>query len=63
MEKRKKIMCEYEGCQKEAQYALYRFYPDFTKKWVNVCDIHDRRVAQEGRRLRAASEVAWKEVR
>ena len=63
MTKREKKMCEYEGCGKEAKYALYRLYPDFTKKWVNVCDLHDRRVAQESRRLRAGAEATWKEVR
>ena len=37
------MKCEYEGCHLKAKYALYRF-DKTTKKWVNVCDEHDREI-------------------
>ena len=65
MEKREKTMCQYEGCLREAKYALYRLYPNFTKKWINVCVGHEKDVAREAQRLKSASkpDAVWKEVR
>ena len=65
MRKKEKTMCQYEGCLREAKYALYRFYPNFTKKWINVCDRHDKDIAQEAQGLRFASkpDAVWKEVK
>ena len=44
--------CEYEDCGREAHFALYQFKNNFTKKWVNVCDKHDRFIAEANSQLR-----------
>ena len=37
--------CEYDGCTNDAKYALFRLYPNLTKKWGHFCDEHDEMVA------------------
>ena len=46
------IKCEYPGCDEEAQYALFQLFDNFTKKWVQLCDLHDRLIASRSRRLK-----------
>ena len=50
---RVKPRCEFEGCQKEAHFALYWLNEDFTKTWMNLCDFHDKLISQKSQRLRA----------
>jgi len=57
-------ICKYEGCDRPARYALYRLYPDFTKKWVNVCSVHDKIVAHNSKELKDEyPEVKFREVK
>lgn len=44
--------CEYEDCNQEAHFALYQFKKNFTKKWVNVYDEHDKLIASANSQLR-----------
>ena len=32
-----KKLCEVEGCDNTAKYALYKTVPDGKKQWLNVC--------------------------
>ena len=42
-----KGQCEIGGCQKPAKYALYKLYPDGTKRWLHVCEKHEGEIGQE----------------
>jgi len=48
-----KMNCDFVGCGLKAKFALYQLLPDFTKRWLNVCDRHDRIIAEENAKLRA----------
>ncbi len=39
------MKCEYNDCQNEAKFDLYELKENFTKKWIHVCDFHDKLVA------------------
>ena len=47
MMKEEHKQCEYDGCSRAGPFALYLTYPGGTKHWINVCDQHERVVAQE----------------
>ena len=55
-------MCEYEGCDKEAIYALYELR-DITKIWRHYCKRHDELIAQRNAQLKKEYPNAnWREV-
>ena len=37
--------CEYEGCIRDAKFALFRLYQNLTKKWGHYCAEHDEIIA------------------
>ena len=58
------IICQYRGCNKEAHYALFQLRDDFTKKWVQVCDKHDKETANHnGELLSLFPDKVWTEVK
>ena len=48
----KRISCEVNNCKVKAKFALYQFMENFTKKWVNVCDYHDKYIVLSNAKLR-----------
>lgn len=60
------MKCEY--CNKKAKFALFELHPNGAKRWVHVCDKHDRLIAQQNRQLQrdnpnqiwVEGEVKWK---
>lgn len=50
-----KVMCQVEGCHYEAKFNLYRFNRDGTKTWINVCDMHERRIGDANMRRAGVS--------
>ena len=52
----KKEQCQVEGCQSLTLHALYKTYPDGTKRWLHVCKGHEGRIGDENMQ-RAAREV------
>ncbi len=58
------VKCEYEGCQQEAKYALYQLNEDFTKRWVQVCDWHDKLISSTNNRIKRDNpDRIFKEVK
>ncbi len=56
--------CQYPSCKDMAQYSIYEFYPDFTKRWVHVCDKHDKFLALANGQLRVEfPDKIFKEVK
>ena len=45
------MRCEYPNCDKEAEYSLFEYLPNLTKRWLQVCDWHDRIIAQHTRKV------------
>jgi len=45
-----KKLCEVEGCPNLAKYALYKTFPDGTKKWLKVCGQHEEEIGNENMR-------------
>jgi len=43
----KKKQCEIEGCPNPARYAIYKTFPDGRKRWLHVCDYHDKQIGRE----------------
>ena len=39
------MKCEYRDCQNKVEFALYELRANSTKKWIHVCDFHDKLVA------------------
>ena len=39
-------VCEAEGCNNPARYALYKTYPE-GKKWIYVCKKHEGLIGNE----------------
>jgi hypothetical protein len=55
--------CDWEGCGRKANFALYQLLPDFTKRWVYICDKHDIKIANENQRLIGLyPDTKWKEI-
>ena len=58
------MKCEIEGCKLKARFALYELNEDFTKKWVHVCDTHDKWIARTNQELRKQySDKIWREIK
>ena len=47
----KREICEFDGCSRNAKYAIYQFRPDGTKVWGYFCDEHENDVFEENQRL------------
>ena len=39
--------CQIEGCGNGARWGIYKTFPDGSKKFLYVCDGHDKEIAQE----------------
>ena len=42
-----KGQCEVNGCTNQARFALYRTDPDGEKKWIHVCQTHEKEIGAE----------------
>jgi len=40
-------ICEIDGCNNPAKYALYKTFPDGHKEWLNVCKECDNVIGAE----------------
>lgn len=49
--------CSYELCEREAQFEMYRTIPKKKKRWLPVCDRHERFVARENMALAREREA------
>lgn len=39
--------CQVEYCNNPAKFALYKTFPDGTKKWLHVCRLHESEIGRE----------------
>ena len=42
--------CEIGGCQKLAEYNLYKTFPNGKKEWLYVCKEHEKEIGDENMR-------------
>lgn len=42
--------CQVNGCQNPAEYKLFKTYPDGEKKWLHVCEKHEREIGSKNMR-------------
>jgi len=47
------MKCEYDGCDKEEEYPIYRLKDDGTKVWKYYCDQHERIIVRKNAILKA----------
>ena len=47
MTKRKQGKCQVEGCQTPAKYGLFKTYPNGKKRWLYVCELHEKIIGDE----------------
>jgi len=40
-------ICQIEGCPNLQMYSIYKTFPDGTKKWLRVCQRHDKLIGSE----------------
>ena len=43
-------ICQVEGCQDKAKYALYRTDSKGNKEWLHVCHLHEGIIGSENHR-------------
>lgn len=41
------MKCQVNGCKETAKFALYKTFPNGSKRWLNVCKQHDEEIGQE----------------
>ena len=42
-----KSLCQNDDCNNIAKYALFKTYPDGSKKWIQVCDSCEQIIGME----------------
>ena len=50
--KKKKDTCEYKDCNQPAKYRVYEFFENGTKKWLHICDLHEKSIFIKSSNLR-----------
>jgi len=45
-----KRQCEVPNCTNPARYGLNKTFPDGKKRWLNVCEKHDKEIGDENER-------------
>jgi len=55
-----KEQCQISNCNNPVKYALYKTFPNGEKKWLHVCEKHDKEIGHENilraRRLAEAKQ-------
>ena len=39
--------CEVNGCKRPAKWGLYKTFPNGEKRWLRVCDGHEKEIGQK----------------
>lgn len=56
-------ICEVEGCNNKARYALYQILLDGRKRWLHVCKQHEGEIGSENMRRQVLDPTTGKPLR